>query len=70
MENLAQSLKDLKIKQVDILFRLREKGIKTELPTLSGIIRGVHTFPKALMIKKEIVIIIGEILNERKNESK
>ena len=47
MSRVQERMKKLDIKQVDMIFELRKRGITVQPPEMSSIIRGVYTYPKA-----------------------
>lgn len=64
MSEIQKRMKKLGIKQVDLLFELRKRGIAIQPPELSSIIRGVYTYPKS----KRILAICDELLRERESK--
>lgn len=67
MRQIQERMRKLGIKQVDMLFELRERGITVQPPELSNIIREVYTYPKARAILDECDKILTE--REQSNES-
>ena len=66
MSRVQERMKKLDIKQVDMIFELRKRGITVQPPEMSSIIRGVYTYPKAKVVLDEC----DKILNERESERK
>lgn len=66
MSRVQERMKKLGIKQVDMIFELRKRGITVQPPEMSSIIRGVYTYPKAKIVLDEC----DKILNERESERK
>lgn len=64
MSQIQERMKTLGIKQVDIIFELRKRGIVVQPPELSQILRGVYTYPKARKVLDEC----EAILNERESQ--
>ncbi len=64
MSRVQERMKKLGIKQVDMIFELRKRGITIQPPELSSILRGVYTYPKATVVLDEC----DKILNERESE--
>ncbi len=63
MSRVQERMKKLDIKQVDMIFELRKRGITVQPPEMSSIIRGVYTYPKAQIVLDEC----DKILNERES---
>lgn len=63
MSRVQERMKKLNIKQVDMIFELRKRGITVQPPEMSSIIRGVYTYPKAKIVLDEC----DKILNERES---
>ena len=53
MTQIQEQMKKLGIKQVDMIFKLRERGIAVQPPEMSSIIRGITTYPKSKRILEE-----------------
>lgn len=53
-------LSKVNMTQVDLIFELRERGYEIQPPTLSNILRGVYTYPKAKVILAECEKILSE----------
>lgn len=64
MSQIQERMKKLGIKQVDMIFELRKRGITIQPPELSSILRGVYTYPKAKVVLDEC----DRILIERESE--
>lgn len=67
MSQIQERMKNLGIKQVDMIFELRKRGITVQPPEMSSIIRGVYTYPKAKRVLDECDKILTE--HERECES-
>lgn len=65
MSQIQERMKQLDIKQVDLIIELRKRGIVVQPPEMSSIIRGVNTYPKA----KRVLDECGRILSEYERES-
>lgn len=61
MSQIQERMKNLDIKQVDIILELQKRGIVVQPPELSQILRGVYTCPKS----KKVLDECDKILNER-----
>lgn len=64
MENIKQRMSELDITQVELILELQKRGIEVQPPTMSSILRGVYTYPKA----RQILAKCEEIIEERTNE--
>lgn len=60
MSQIQERMKKLGIKQVDMIFELRKRGITIQPPELSNILRGVYTYPKAKVVLDECDKILIE----------
>lgn len=60
MCQIQERMKKLGVKQVDLIFELRKRGIAVQPPELSSIIRGVYTYPKAKVVLNECDKILTE----------
>lgn len=60
---IKHRLKSLNETQVWLIFKLRERGITIQPPTLSSIINGVYTYPMAERILKTCDEILREVEN-------
>lgn len=60
MSQIQERMKKLGIKQVDMIFELRKRGITIQPPELSSILRGVYTYPKAKVVLDECDKILIE----------
>lgn len=67
MSQIQMRMKILGIKQVDMIFELRKRGIAVQPPEMSAILRGVYTNPKSMRVLDECDKIITE--RERTCES-
>lgn len=65
MSQIQERMKQLDIKQVDLIIELRKRGIVVQPPEMSSIIRGVNTYPKA----KRVLDECDRILSESERES-
>lgn len=61
MSQIQERMKNLDIKQVDMILELQKRGIVVQPPEFSQILRGVYTYPKA----KKVLNECDKILNER-----
>lgn len=57
---MCEKLKALGIKQVDLIFALRERGYNCSPSELSAILRGVLVTPKAKKVLDKVENIIAE----------
>jgi hypothetical protein len=62
--DIKQRMLNIGMTQVEMVFELQKKGYTVQPPTLSSILRGTYTFPKA----KQILIVCEEILKQREDE--
>ena len=53
MSQIQERMKNLDIKQVDMILELQKRGIVVQPPELSQILRGVYTYPKAKKVLDE-----------------
>ena len=60
MSHIQERMKKLGIKQVDLILKLRKRGIIVQPPEMSSIIRGVYTYPKAKVVLDECDKILDE----------
>ena len=65
MNQIQERMKNLGIKQVDMILELRKRGIAVQPPEMSSIIRGIYTYPKSKRVLNEC----DRILAEREHES-
>lgn len=63
MSQIQKRMKNLGIKQVDMILELRKRGITVQPPEMSSILRGVYTYPKANVVLNEC----DKILTERES---
>lgn len=61
MSQIQERMKNLDIKQVDMILELQKRGIVVQPPEMSSILRGIYTYPKA----KKVLDECDKILNER-----
>ncbi len=61
MSQIQERMAKLGVKQVDMIFRLRERGIAVQPPEMSSIVRGVYTYPKAQKVLNECDKILTEL---------
>ena len=47
MNEIQKRMKKLGIKQVDMIFELKKRGITVQPPEMSSIIRGVYTYDRS-----------------------
>lgn len=64
MSQIQERMKQLDIKQVDLIIELRKRGIVVQPPEMSSIIRGVNTYPKAKRVLDECDRILSEYEHE------
>lgn len=64
MSQIQERMKQLDIKQVDLIIELRKRGIVVQPPEMSSIIRGVNTYPKAKRVLDECDRILSEYERE------
>lgn len=64
MSQIQERMKQLDIKQVDLIIELRKRGIVIQPPEMSSIIRGVNTYPKAKRVLDECDRILSEYERE------
>mgnify|MGYP000860857153 FL=1 len=60
MSQIQERMKNLDIKQVDMILKLQKRGIVVQPPELSQILRGVYTYPKAKKVLDECDKILRE----------
>lgn len=60
MNEIKERMTALGMTQVDLILELRERGIIVQPPTLSSILRGVYTYPKAKTILAECENILEQ----------
>lgn len=61
MAERLDRMKALGLKQVDILRKLRERGIAIQPPELSAMLNGINTYPKSTKVLDEVDNILSEI---------
>lgn len=61
MAERLDRMKALGLKQVDILRKLRERGIAIQPPELSAMLNGINTYPKSKKVMDEVDNILSEI---------
>ena len=64
MSHIQERMKQLDIKQVDLIIELRKRGIVVQPPEMSSIIRGVNTYPKAKRVLDECDRILSDYERE------
>lgn len=64
MSHIQERMKQLGIKQVDLIIELRKRGIVVQPPEMSSVIRGVNTYPKAKRVLDECDRILSEYERE------
>lgn len=57
---VKERMENLNVSQVDMIFKLRERGISVQPPMMSSVLNGLYTFPKA----KKILAACEDILDE------
>jgi len=65
MADRLERMKALGVKQVDMILKLRERGIAVQPPELSSMLRGIYTYPKAEKVLNECDNILSELENAR-----
>ena len=65
MNQIQERMKNLGMKQVDMILELRKRGIAIQPPEMSSIIREIYTYPKS----KRVLDECDKILSERECES-
>ncbi len=60
MADRLDRMKALGIKQVDMIKRLRERGIAIQAPELSSMLNGINTYPKSKKVLDEVDNILSE----------
>lgn len=60
MCQILKRMEALGLKQVDMILKLRERGIIVQPPELSSALRGISTYPKSKKVLKECERIITE----------
>nr|DAU56331.1 MAG TPA: Thiamine-binding protein [Caudoviricetes sp.] len=61
MSQIQDRMKKLGVTQVQMILRLRERGITVQPPEMSSIVRGVYTYPKAQKVLNECDKILTEL---------
>lgn len=61
MTQILGRMEKLGLKQVDMILELRKRGIVVQPPEMSGILRGINTYPKAKKVLNECENIIREL---------
>ena len=64
--DIKSRMAKLGMTQVDMILELRERGHTVQPPTMSSILRGVYTYPKAKLILAECEKIVTEHERDRK----
>ena len=65
MADRLDRMKRLGLKQVDLLRKLRERGIAIQPPELSAMLNGVNTYPKSQKVLNETDLILTELEKAR-----
>lgn len=60
MADRLDRMKELGLKQVDLIRKLRERGIAIQAPELSNMLNGINTYPKAQRVLNEVDKILAE----------
>lgn len=60
MVDRLNRMKELGLKQVDLIRKLRERGIAIQAPELSSMLNGINTYPKAQRVLNEVDKILAE----------
>lgn len=60
MCQILKRMESLGLKQVDMILKLRERGIIVQPPELSSTLRGISTYPKSKKVLEECERIIAE----------
>jgi hypothetical protein len=61
MSQILERMDRLGVKQVDMILKLRERGITVQPPEMSSILRGINTYPKAKKVLEECEKIVVEL---------
>lgn len=59
--NTKERMKKLGITQVEMILKLREKGITVSPPEMSATLSGLYTYPKATRVLAECENIMNEM---------
>lgn len=59
--NTKERMKKLGITQVEMIMKLRERGINVSPPEMSATLRGLYTYPKATKVLAECENIMNEM---------
>ena len=65
MADRLDRMKKLGLKQVDLLRKLRERGIAIQPPELSAMLNGINTYPKSQKVLNETDLILSELEKAR-----
>lgn len=60
MNQILERMRNLNMKQVDMILELRQRGVTVQPPEMSAILRGINTNPKAVRVLKECENILNE----------
>ena len=63
MNNILDRMRNINMRQVDMLVELRERGIVVQPPELSQMLRGIYTYPKA----KKVLAACEEIVTKHES---
>ena len=61
MADRLERMKRLGLKQTDLIIELRKRGISTQPPELSSMLRGICTYPKSKKVLDECDKILSEL---------
>lgn len=61
MASTLDRMKVLGVKQVDMIRKLRERGIAIQPPELSSMLHGVNTYPKSKTVLNECDAILSDL---------
>ena len=64
MEDIKSRMDEMGMTQVEMILELQKKGVEVQPPTMSSILRGVYTYPKA----KQILAECKKVLEEKTND--
>lgn len=58
--NVKSRMAEIGMTQVEMILELKKRGFDVQPPTMSSILRGVYTYPKAKLILAECEKILAE----------
>lgn len=61
MADRLDRMKKLGLKQVDLIKKLRERGVAIQAPELSSMLNGINTYPKSQRVLDEVDKILAEL---------